>query len=153
VQENLFEQVLVETLEQFTFQFADVRDRPDAVELSDEMFWLARLIFHSEKRRGYLQICMPVSLSREITVSVMGALGDGEVTEELVADAMKECSNIIAGSFTAARFGVEEVFAIDHPEASQCVPESVMGLFDVCDEVVYLQVDDYILLGGYGLEA
>ena len=152
MEDNLFEQVLIDTLEQFTFQFADVRDRPAIEEFSEEMFLVSRVSFASDKHRGFLQLCMPVPLGLEITVSVMGAMSEDEVTDELVVDAMKECANIIAGSFTAARFGVEEVFTISHPEAHLCQPDALFALFDGCNDCAYLQVDDYILLGGYGLD-
>lgn len=151
--DSVFEQVLIECLEQFAFLFADPVDSDEMDCTWEDSYWLGKLHFESESHTGTLQMVMPADLCVEMTVNVMGLDGEDEATEALLADALKEFVNIAAGTFTAAAFGTGTVFKLSPPEAEKVESgDAVATVLAHADSVACLQVDDYCVAGCYELE-
>jgi CheY-specific phosphatase CheX len=136
--------VMVTTLENFAFVFAEIDDseQPPLDPAAD--YIAATVTFKGSSQCGELQIAIPVDLCREIAANVLG-LEPGEVAEPETMDAIKEWSNIVAGALTADLFGVEKTFALSAPSAMTMNSEQLKSLRNAPGAVT-LRAEENLLL-------
>ena len=113
--DQLLADVVAETLEQFTFLFVEPEggeDKPGAAPRGIE----ASIGFQGGGRQGTLRVAAPLGLCREMAANILG-LEDAEITEDVAMDAIKELANVLVGSYTASKLGVDVCCKLDTPTA------------------------------------
>lgn len=113
ISSKLLSDVLIESLEDFAFIFAEAEMDPDSAKSGGE-YLSARVDFTGNDKHGTIMIAMPVGLCREIAANVLGEDTE-DVQDSASEDAIKEMVNIFAGSVTARCFGVECTFSLSPP--------------------------------------
>lgn len=113
-QDSLLAQVVEETLEQFAFLFGE----PDADARAEEgqAYYEAAIGFSGKGQQGVLHIGAPVELCREMAGNFLGLEGE-EIPPEASEDAIKELANVLVGSYTASKLGVDVCCKLDTPTA------------------------------------
>lgn len=112
---ELLAEVVAETLEQFAFLFGEPEEGA-RVPLDAAEYYEAHIGFHGGGESGALRIAAPAVLCREMAGNFLGLEGD-EIPADAPEDAIKELANVLVGSFTARRLGVDVCCALDTPVA------------------------------------
>ena len=123
---DLLADVVAETLEQFAFLFVE----PEAgmtVPSQPVEYIQASIGFSGGGEKGTLTIAAPAVLCREMAGNILGQ-DNAEIEVDVAADAIKELSNILAGSLTARRLGVGTQCSLSPPVAQMRVPDQIREL-------------------------
>ena len=123
---RLLADVVAETLEQFAFLFVEPEEGT-AVPAQPADYIQATIGFSGGGEQGTVTIAAPVVLCREMAGNILGQ-DNGEIEADVAADAIKELSNILAGSWTARRLGVGTQCALSPPVARMLGPDQIREL-------------------------
>lgn len=132
-------QVFVQVLEEQMFLFADDAELEDISFPAEPMVKVQ--IAYQGAEAGGLWMCLPQSLCREITASVIG-IEEDEIAEGTdITDAAKELINMTCGQFLTTVYGEKQVFNLMVPEARVLtdaelaeIKETFSGLLFLVDE-------------------
>ena len=139
--EHLLADVLSETLEQFAFLFGEPED--DAAIPSEPGEYIEAAIgFVGGGRRGRLRVAAPAVLCREMAGNILG-MEEADVSEDAAMDAIKELSNVLIGSLTARRLGVNVSCSLDTPTARKVDVAHVEALA-ACSGALRFRVDEHL---------
>ena len=108
-QTETLRQVVSDVLERFAFSFVE----DEAPQFQDTGWLLSDLAFRGPVT-GKVSLALPHALAAELGVNILGVEPDA-VTPELVADTVKELSNIICGDLLFRLYGPQAIFDL-------CVP-------------------------------
>ena len=141
--EQLLAEVVAETLEQFTFLFVEPEgDEPDSEGM--QACIEATIGFQGGGRRGTLRIAAPEVLCREMAGNILG-LDETAVTEDVAMDAIKELANVLMGSVTARRLGVEVSCTLSPPTA-RLLDAYQMNALAACPGALCFRVDEHRII-------
>ncbi len=124
--DHLFAEVVAETLEQYAFLFGEPEEGA-TVPLEPMDFIEAAIGYTGGGERGLMYIAAPADLCREMAGNILG-LDGSEVAEEAAMDAIKELANVLVGSFTVRRLGLDIPCAMDTPTARILDPAQMNAL-------------------------
>lgn len=123
---DLLESVMAETLEHFAFLFSETEE--DLTILARANSYLeAHISYQGGGVQGMLTIAAPTSLCEEMAANILG-LDPGEIPQEAPVDAIKELSNVLAGSLSARSIGTQIPCALQTPTARVITTEQAIKL-------------------------
>lgn len=111
------ETAIRETLEGMAFAtvIADFGEEEDSAAETSGGCWCR--IHVLQPRSGGLALQLPRSLAATLTSTMYGLLDEGELTSELLLDALRELANTFAGRFCASMCDDHSMFEVSLPEA------------------------------------
>lgn len=112
---QLLSSVVAETLEQFAFLFGEQEDSEGA-QPEPRAYLQATIHFDGGGDKGTLRIATTEDLCREMAANILG-LDMDEVGKDATEDAIKELANVLVGTLTVRRLGVNIPCALDTPQA------------------------------------
>jgi len=142
---NMLRDVMMETLEEYAFMFAEAGEYATEPADSPVEYLSSSVVFRGADQCGEVLVALPVSMCAEMAANVMG-MDPEEVPETAVEDAIREWANIVTGSLTAKWFGVNTVFALDPPSSLRGSLAEVSALKGGAEPVV-LSVDEQLVVG------
>ena len=141
--DHLLAEVVAETLEQFAFLFGEPEDAATGPPEPRD-YIEARIGFAGGGERGTLRIAAPAALCREMAGNILG-LDGSEVAEDAAMDAIKELANVLIGSLTARRLGLNVSCVLDTPTARVTDPGQVNALA-ACKGASCFRVDEHLIV-------
>ena len=110
---GLFIEALSNVLENMAFIFTEELPT-EKLSINPGEFLAAEMTFHGPNR-GRVSLLVQYPFITLLAVNMLGA-EEGEVTEAIAFDALKELLNMACGQFLTSRFGSEPVFDLTVPE-------------------------------------
>lgn len=143
---DAIQRVLLATLEDFAFIFAEPCETPNAASaLATDKALCASVAFKGDSQAGEVQVVMALPPCREMAANVMG-IDEDEVNDTIADDAIREWANIVTGALVVELYGVETVFTLSAPQARE-MTSSEVAQFIAQEGAVTLTVDDHPVIG------
>jgi CheY-specific phosphatase CheX len=118
--------VVAETLEQFAFLFGEQED-PEGAQPEPRAYLQATIHFDGGGDQGTLRIATTEDLCREMAANILG-LDPDEIPGDATEDAIKELANVLVGTLTVRRLGVNVPCALDTPQAQSLTATQMKAL-------------------------
>lgn len=130
-------------LEQTAFMFAEEADKKNC-SLPDSSFFCSTISFRGPSE-GNITLCVPESISPEITANTLGIEPGQDISDKMEEDTVKELTNILCGQFITEVEGTAPVFDFTPPEIRKLPRENWKNLL-VSDNSTAVKIDQIPLL-------
>jgi chemotaxis protein CheY-P-specific phosphatase CheC len=148
-QQKLLQDAFFEIMEEFAFLFLERTEEP--LELPSGVPYISStIVVQHQQDRFQIQLVAPASMCIEMAANITGS-DEEDIIPEMAEDALKELSNITAGSWAVRCFGESDVCILESPNAFRLPEETLHHLLASKKNKIF-QVDEQLVLAEVSAE-